>query len=113
MDAHADAKVHALVPRVFGQRALPGQGGVDRVLRPAERNEERVALRPDPLAAGLLEGRSKQTVMIREHLDPPVTQTARKHRRALDVAKEEGECSAGRFRHVGRKRAMARSGSPN
>jgi hypothetical protein len=113
VDPHPYAKVDPLVPRVRGKRTLPRDRGRDRVLGPAEDDKECVALSPNAMPACVFEGGAQEAMVIREHADPPVAEPTREHRRALDVAQEEGECSAGRFHHVGPKRATARSGSPD
>src|SRR5262249_9717252 len=88
-----------LRPLVRGERALRGECGQRRVLRPAEGDEERVALCADPFAARLLEGRAQESVVIPEDVAPAVAEGPGEVRRALDVADQEGEGAARRRRH--------------
>jgi hypothetical protein len=96
-DAHPDG--HALGPLVTGERALHGERGQGRVLRPPEHDEERVPVRPDPLSACRLERRAQQPVMVAEDVAPAVPEAAGKERRALDIAEEKGERPARLRRH--------------
>ena len=89
-------RLHAVRPFVRGERALRGERGAHRVLRPAEGDEEPVSLRPDALAARLLEGAAQQPVVVREHVAPPIPDSARELRRALDIAEEKREGAARR-----------------
>ena len=99
VDPDPDAKSHAVRPFVRGERALRGERGQHRVLRPAEGDEETVALRADALAARRLERAAQQPVVVRQHVPPPIPDAARELRRPLDIAEEKREGAARRRRH--------------
>ena len=74
VDPHPYLDHGSFRPRLFGQRALRGDGRIDRVLRAAERDEERVALRVDLLAARLLEGPAQEPAVRREQVSVGVAE---------------------------------------
>jgi len=55
VDAHPHSRLDAVGPLARGERLLGGDRGEDCVLRPSERDEERVTLRANALATGILE----------------------------------------------------------
>ena len=98
VDAHPDAKVAVLGPRVVCEPELAGNGSRDGALGTAERDEERVALRVDLAAVVLCEGFAQDPAMVVEGLTvelPP--EELEQLRRALDVCEEEGDGAYGQF----------------
>src|SRR4029450_7974711 len=66
VDAHPNAHVRALRPRVGSQTTLGLDRRGDGILRSGEHDEECVALPVDNPAPGKVEGSSKQSTMIRK-----------------------------------------------
>ena len=85
--ADPDAQVDALGPVVRGQRALRRDRRVDGVPRPAERDEERVAVGVELAARRRRPGAAEQALVIAEHGAVARRRSRRsERRRALDVA---------------------------
>jgi hypothetical protein len=64
MDAHAHAHVDVRRPALRGERLLRGHRGGDRVARPREGDEERVAIGVDHAAVVLVERSAQHTLML-------------------------------------------------
>ena len=82
-----------------GERALGLDRRVGRVLGAREREEERVALRVDLGAAASLHGAAHDPPVVVHDLRVVVAELLQQPRRALDVAEEEGDRSAGKRAH--------------
>jgi hypothetical protein len=94
MYPHSYTRLHSERPVVLGQGALPRDGSEDAVPGSPEGDEERIALYPDSLPAGFLEGDTQEPLVLGEELAVPFAQAAHQERRALDVGEEKGEGSA-------------------
>ena len=108
VDPHPHSDRGPFRPCLFGQRALCSDGCLDGVLRAAERDEERVALRVDLLAARLLEGPAQEPAVRREHVAVGVAQLPEEDRRALDVGEQKGHGAARPLVH---RLSLAREGA--
>ena len=90
VDPHAHARLDSVRPVVARERLLRGERGERSVLRASEGDEERVALRADAFAAGVLEDGAQHAVMLGEHVSVLVSQLPDERGRAFDVGEEEG-----------------------
>jgi hypothetical protein len=75
------------------QSVLPGDRRCDRVLRPRERDEERVALRVDHLSPDPSECLAKNSLVLGESSAVRLTEALEQPGRSLDVREEEGDRS--------------------
>ena len=100
VDAHPHAHVDALGPTLRGQRALRAHRGGDRVARPHEGDEERVALGVDLVTVVLVERRPQQALMLGQHLGVAATQPRQQPRRTLDVAEQKRHGATRKLRHT-------------
>jgi hypothetical protein len=99
VDADADPDFLILGPAVIRQRALGCEGRREGVPRPPERDEEGVALGVDLVAAGLLEGVAKESLMVGEERSIVVAESPQQPRGTLDVAEEKGDRSGRELSH--------------
>ena len=90
VDSHAHARLDPVGPVVPGERLLRGQRRERGVLGAPEGDEERIALRADALAAGVLEDGAQHTVVLGEHVSVLVPQLPDQRGRAFDIGEEEG-----------------------
>jgi hypothetical protein len=74
-----------------GEVALRGDGSGDGVLRSRERDEERVALGIDLMAAVGGEGLAQDPLMLRENIAVPRPERLEERGRPLDVGEEKGD----------------------
>src|SRR5262249_34575506 len=86
-DPHPD--VDAVRPRRLGVRALDPYGRADRVARPREREEERVALAVDLDAVRRAERGTDDPPMLAEDVAVPLSEPAHQRRGGLDVGERE------------------------
>ena len=93
--AHAHAQLCVARPLVRGKRTLGVDGRADRVLRPAERGEEGVALGIDLPAVVRGERVADDALVLGEDRAVVVAQLLEQPRRALDVGEEEGDGAGG------------------
>ena len=89
--SHAHAQVGAIRPLVRGEGALRVRRRRDRILRSAERDEERIALRIDLLPVVFLERRAQDPMVVCARDRVALTQLLQQTCRALDVREEEGD----------------------
>ena len=89
VDADADPHVAAPGPRVRLVALLDREGGVDRILGIAERQEELVAATIDLVTAVLFGCASNEPPMIGDHSHISVAELADEAGRILDVREEE------------------------
>jgi hypothetical protein len=73
--------------------------GGDRVARPGEGDEERIAFGADLATAVLSERRAQQAPMVVEHVGVAVAQPPQQTRRTLDVGEQERDGAARKLRH--------------
>src|SRR5690242_1792207 len=85
---NADPNLHlgALGPFVLGQSTLTRDRRRHSFFGPAERHDERIALRADLATTVLFEGSPEEPVMLQKQIDVPIAQTNHQPGRALDVA---------------------------
>ena len=95
VDADPHADVDTLGPALGRQRPLRAHRGGDRVARPREGDEERIALGVDLAPVVLGERRPQQALVLGEHLGVAAAQPRQQPRRAFDVAEQERD-GAGR-----------------
>ena len=74
--------------------------GGDRVARPRERDEERVALGVDLATVVLVERRAQHALVLAKHLGVAAPQPRQQPRRTLDVAEQERDGAAWKLRHT-------------
>jgi uncharacterized protein YyaL (SSP411 family) len=85
---------------VIAEGTLRVDRGSDRVARPWEREEERVALRVDLRPFVSLEGLAHETpVVARDAAVALVPELLEEARRSLDVGEDERDCAAGQLGH--------------
>src|SRR5436305_281413 len=101
VDAHAHADLVVARPVVPGERLLRFRRGRDRLGGRCERDEERVALRVDDVAAVAVERSGKDTPVLGEQLRIRVAGPLQESSRSLDVAEEERDGSGGEVGHGG------------
>src|SRR5262249_53129567 len=100
VEAHAHPQLASVRPRVVVQRTLRVDRGRDRIARPREREEERVALRVHLRAAAVAEGLAHEPPVVARDLPVAlVPELLQETRRALDVGEHEGDGPAGQLRH--------------
>jgi hypothetical protein len=99
VDSHAHAHLDALGPGLRRKRPLPGDRGSDRIACPRESDEEGVALGVDLATVVRVERRTKQALMLGEHLDIAAAQPRQQQRRALDVGEQKRDGPARKLRH--------------
>ena len=109
VDAHPHAHVDALGPTLGRKRPLRAHRGGDRVARPREGDEERVALGVDLATVVLVERRAQQALMLGQHLGVAAAQPRQQPRRTLDVAEQKRDGAARKLRHT---RSYAQSPPP-
>ena len=93
VDPHPHSQLPALRPALGRERPLPVQGGRDSVARRGERDEERVALSVDLVAAVTREGIAQEAAVGRERIAVALPELVEKRRRPLDVREEKGDRS--------------------
>jgi len=89
VDADSDAELLAVRPFVRHECALGSDGSQDRIPGPRERDEERVALGIDLLAAVRRKRIAKELLMLGEDSAVAVAEALQQLRRSLDVGEEE------------------------
>ena len=100
MDGHPDPDRRSLRPALLRQRPLGIDGRADRIARPLERHEERVALRVDLVAVVDADRRADQLLVETEQLAVAIgPDRAQDAGRALDVGEQEGDRAAGSIVH--------------
>jgi hypothetical protein len=95
--ARVHAHAHADVPA--RQCTLRLRCSSNRIGRPDENGEERVALRVDLLTAGLRERAPQNPAMLVENVGIPVPEPAQQRRRPLHVREQEGDRAGRKRRH--------------
>ena len=95
VDPHANADIRRLGPVVPRDAPLGVGRRGDRLARPSEDPERRVALRVDLLAVVASEGGAKDLLMVRHHPRVPVAELVDEPGRPLDVGEEEGDGTGG------------------
>jgi hypothetical protein len=101
VEPHPHAHVRVVGPVVLSQRALCVDGAGDRIPRPRERVEERVALRVDLAPAMLLERLAHDPAVIPHDVAVPVAELLKQTSRALDVSEKERNGARGKRAHAG------------
>ena len=81
------------------KRELTLDCGEQRLTRARERDEERIALRVDLVAAVGVERLPEQALMVAEHRAVVVPQPLHQPRRSLDVREQEGDGAGGWIDH--------------
>ncbi len=71
----------------------------DRVLGAPKRDKERVPLGVDFLAAGLLESRAKETLVVYQSLFVSVTELSEEARRPFHIGEQKADGPARKLRH--------------
>ena len=74
MDADPNLDLHSTGPVVLGKSTLTSDRRCHRFLRPAEGDDEGIALRSDLTPAMLREGRAEQPVVLQEQITVPIAQ---------------------------------------
>ncbi len=92
MNANPDAKLRTVWPTALGKAALARDGGRQRLLRPPERDEERIALRVDLVASALCENLTQNLLVTRQRVPVPLpAQMLEELCRTLDIGEEKGD----------------------
>src|SRR5436190_20060849 len=100
MDAHAHADVDTLGPAPGRKGSLRSHCGGNRVARPRERDEERVALVIDLATGVLVERLAKHTLVLGEDLRVAATQPRQQPRRTLYVTEQKRDGASRKLRHA-------------
>jgi len=100
VNAHPDPDGRAGRPFVPGQRLLYLQRAQDGLLRTRERHEERVTLGVYLVASLPRDGLADQAPVLRQYLCVAFPQGLYQPGRTLDIAEEEGDRPARKFRHA-------------
>jgi hypothetical protein len=100
MDAHPNANRSAARPALLSERTLALRRRENGVLRPLERDEERVALVVDLDATIGLERPPKEAVMLGQQGRVVATQRLEQASRALDVGEQKRRRGRGRLIHL-------------
>ena len=106
VEAHTHPQGRPVRPLVLSQGPLCGDRGGDRVPRPLEAVEERIALGVDLLAAPLAERVADQAAVLGKRAGVPFAELLEQLGRALDVGEDEGDGAAVQHCH-----ALSRSSS--
>jgi hypothetical protein len=80
-----------------GQIVLRCESSCDGILRPPERNEERIALRVDLTPTVPSERSAENSLVLRERFTVTVAQLLQQPSGALDIGKEECDRTDGEF----------------
>ena len=112
VDADPDAQLDSLGPPLRGECALRRHGGLDRLLRPVEGDEERVAVGVEFSSTRLRPGRAQQLLVLPHDLPVAVPKPAQERSGALDVGEEEGDGRGGGLVHRHATGSLARSRKP-
>src|SRR5262249_47794145 len=94
VQSHPHLHVDAVGPAVLCKGTLRGDGAGDRVTRAREREEERVALCVDLLAARFRQALAQDAPLLSQHVRVAVAELAEEGRRPLDVREQECDCAA-------------------
>ena len=96
VDPDPDPHLDSLGPLLVAHGPLERNGGSDGIRGAPERDEERVALGVDLLAAVRREDAAEQHLLVGEQLAVPLpAEPFEQARRALDVGKDEGDGATG------------------
>ena len=108
VDPHANADVRRLGPVVCRDAALGVGRRGDRLARPPEHPERRIALRVHLLAVVAAEGGPEDLLMVRHHARVPVAELVDEPGRPFDVGEEEGDGAGGELPcHWGEQRTRS------
>jgi len=99
VNAHPDAEIGFLRPRMRCERMLGGLGGADGVFCVAERDEETIALCIDLSTAVVPEHLAEEPPVISQDIGVTVAELVQETGRTLDVREEEGHPSRRQFSH--------------